>query len=125
MVNMSAYANLEGCTVPISLVAWGVKLPRRGNRASTTVAGSASYNRSVIERVIRVAGNFRGAERMDRADLAAMSFEERISAVERVRRERFGEDRAESRLDRVLVSADRPTSEVRARGRTRGRRSRR
>ena len=33
--------------------------------------------------------------------------------------------RAESRLDRVLVCPDRPTSEGRARGRTRGRRSRR
>jgi hypothetical protein len=63
----------------------------------------------VIERVVRIAGSFREAERMDRDDLAAMSFEERISAVERLRRERFGEDRAESRLERVLVSADRPT----------------
>jgi hypothetical protein len=33
----------------------------------------------VIERVMRVANSFREAERMDRADLAAMSFEERIS----------------------------------------------
>jgi hypothetical protein len=74
--------------------------------------GNARYDRSVIERVVRVASSFREAERMDRADLAAMSLEERISAVERLRKERFGEDRAESRLDRVLVSADRPTREV-------------
>jgi hypothetical protein len=56
----------------------------------------------VIERVVRVAASFREAEKMDREDLAVMTFEERISAVERLRRERFGEDRAESRLDRVL-----------------------
>jgi hypothetical protein len=70
----------------------------------------------VIERVVRVANSFREAERMDRDDLATMSLEERISMVERLRRDRFGEGRAESGLDRVLVSADRPTSEVRARG---------
>jgi hypothetical protein len=91
------------------------------DRASPTAATSTRYNRSVIERMIRVANSFREAERMDRVDIAAMSLEERISAVERLRRERFGEDRAESRLDRVLVSADRPTSQARARGRTRGR----
>jgi hypothetical protein len=82
------------------------------------------YDVHVIERVVRIANDFREAERIDRADLASMSFEERISAVERMRRERFGEDRPESRVDRVLVSADRPTSQVRSGGRARGRRSR-
>ena len=47
---------------------------------------------AVIERVFRVARSFREAEEMDRRDLAALSFEERISGVERLRRERFGED---------------------------------
>jgi len=37
-----------------------------------------------------------------------MTFEERISGVERLRRIWFGEDRAESRLDRVLECADSP-----------------
>src|ERR1700690_2796806 len=79
------------------------------------------YNQAVIERIVRVASSFREAERMDHADLAALTFEERISAVERLRRERFGEDRAESRLDRVLVSADRPSRALRARRRARRR----
>jgi hypothetical protein len=63
----------------------------------------------VIERIVRVAKSFDEAREMDREDVAALSFEERISGVERLRREWFGEDRAESRLDRVLVSADRPS----------------
>jgi hypothetical protein len=40
-----------------------------------------SYAGLVIDRIVRVAGSFREAERMDRADLAAMSFEERVSSA--------------------------------------------
>ena len=60
----------------------------------------------MIERVFRVANGFGEAATLDRSDVAAMSFEERISGVERLRRSWFGEDRAESRLDRVLVCVD-------------------
>jgi hypothetical protein len=60
----------------------------------------------MIERVLRVPSSFGEAAELDRRDVAAMSFEERISGVERLRRIWFGEDRAQSRLDRVLVSAD-------------------
>jgi hypothetical protein len=78
----------------------------------------------VIKRILRVAKSFAEAREMDRDDVAAMSFEERISGVERLRREWFGEDRAESRLDRVLVVADLASREVRPGGRTRRRRAR-
>ena len=57
---------------------------RRVDRAFLTAATSTRYNRFVIERMIRVASSFREAERMDRADIAAMSLEERISVVERL-----------------------------------------
>jgi hypothetical protein len=63
----------------------------------------------VIERIVRVANSFEEAAEMDRGDIAALSFEERISGVERLRRVWFGEDRAESRLERVLVCADLPS----------------
>ncbi|MCC6556275.1 MAG: hypothetical protein IT372_25220 [Polyangiaceae bacterium] len=63
----------------------------------------------VIERIIRTAQSFEEADEIDRQDVAAMSFEERISGVERLRRIWFGEDRAESRLDRVLECADLPS----------------
>jgi hypothetical protein len=53
---------------------------------------------AAIERVVHAACSFREAEEIDRSDIAAMSFEERISAVEHLRRQRSGEDRAESRL---------------------------
>jgi hypothetical protein len=36
----------------------------------------------VIERIVRVAGGFAEAAELDREDVAAMSFEERISGVE-------------------------------------------
>jgi hypothetical protein len=62
----------------------------------------------VIERIVRVASSFEEADELDRQDVAAMSFEERISGVERLRRVWFGEDRAESRLERVLECADLP-----------------
>jgi len=78
----------------------------------------------VIEKVVRTAASFEEAHRLDQEDVAALSFEERISGVERLRREWFGEDCPESRLERVLVCADRPMSALRARGRPRGRRSR-
>jgi hypothetical protein len=94
-------------------------------RARALAAEWRSRNtRSVIERVLRVAKNFAEAQDADRHDIAAMSFEERISAVERLRRERFGEDRSQSRLDRVLVCADLPSREVRARRWSRPRRTR-
>jgi hypothetical protein len=62
----------------------------------------------VIERVIRVANTFEEAEAFDREDIVALSLEERISGVERLRKVWFGEDSSQSRLDRVLVCADRP-----------------
>ena len=68
--------------------------------------------RLVIARIVRVAESFEEAARLDHDDVAALSFEQRISGVERLRREWFGENRAESRLDRVLVSADRPSRAV-------------
>jgi hypothetical protein len=66
----------------------------------------------VIERIIRMASSFEEAAEIDRQDVESMSIEERISGVERLRRVWFIEDRAESRLSRVLVSADLPTRPV-------------
>jgi hypothetical protein len=60
----------------------------------------------MIERFLRTANGFAEASELDRDDVAAMTFEERISEVERLRRIWFGEDRAESRLDRVLECVD-------------------
>jgi hypothetical protein len=77
-----------------------------------------------MERVFRVAKSFREAEEMDRRDIAALSFEERISAVEALRRQHFGEDRPESRLERVLVCADRPSRALRPRRKTRRKKER-
>jgi len=48
----------------------------------------------MIERVLRVASSFREAAELDRRDVAAMSFEDRISGVERLRRVWFGEAHA-------------------------------
>jgi hypothetical protein len=79
----------------------------------------------MIERVIRIANTFAEADAFDRADIAALSLEERISGVERLRRVWFGEDRAQSRLERVLVCADRPSSSLRDDRRPRRRRTRR
>ena len=55
---------------------------------------------------MRTAGSFREVEEFDRQDMARLSLEERVSAVEQLRRISFGEDRAQSRLDRVLVVTD-------------------
>jgi four helix bundle protein len=44
----------------------------------------------VIKRILRIANSFEEAARFDREDVAALSFEQRISAVELLRRERFG-----------------------------------
>jgi hypothetical protein len=66
----------------------------------------------MIERILRTADSFAEAAELDRLDVARMSFEERISGVERLRRIWFGEDCAESRLDRVLVCADLPSGAV-------------
>jgi hypothetical protein len=60
----------------------------------------------VIERVFRVASGFHEAEAIDRRDIAALSFEERISVVERLRRQHFGEDGSRPRLERVLECDD-------------------
>jgi len=70
----------------------------------------------MIERVVRIASSFAEADRMDREDLAALTLEERISGVERLRREWFGEGRAQPRLERVLAVADLPSRAVRAGG---------
>ncbi|MEI7893789.1 MAG: hypothetical protein WCI05_11895 [Myxococcales bacterium] len=72
-------------------------------------------NRTVFEKVLRVASTFSEVEAMDREDLARLTFEERISAVETLRRVWFGEDRPESRLERVLVVADLHERPLRAR----------
>jgi len=77
----------------------------------------------MIRRVIRVAETFEEAERFDRQDVAALSFEERISGVERLRKVWFGEDRLNASLERVLVAADQ-SSEVPLDRRPRRRRSR-
>jgi len=60
-----------------------------------------------MEPVLRVAKSFREAAEIDRRDIAALSLEERISLVEAIRRKHFDESGAESRLERVLVCADR------------------
>jgi hypothetical protein len=49
----------------------------------------------MIERILRTATGFAEAAEIDRQDIAAMTFEERISEVERLRRIWFGEDRPE------------------------------
>jgi predicted Rdx family selenoprotein len=59
---------------------------------------------SMIERVLRTANGFAEASKLDRDDVAAMTFEERISEVERLRRIWFGEDRAESRPHKVFIT---------------------
>jgi pimeloyl-ACP methyl ester carboxylesterase len=64
----------------------------------------------VIERILRTASSFRELEEYDRRDLARLSLEERISAVEKLRRIWFGEDPAKSRLERVLVASDLQTA---------------
>jgi hypothetical protein len=69
-------------------------------------AGMSCDTATVIERVLRTATGFTEAAELDRQDIARMTFEERISEVEKLRRIWFGEDRAESRLDRVLECAD-------------------
>src|SRR5690242_19474453 len=50
------------------------------------------YAGVAIQRTIRIAASFDEAARLDREDVAALSFEERISGVERLRRAWFGED---------------------------------
>jgi hypothetical protein len=67
----------------------------------------------MIERVIRIAHTFEEAEAFDREDIVAMSMEERISGVERLRKVWLGEDPSQSRLERILVCADRPSSALR------------
>src|ERR1700722_11137061 len=79
---------------------------------------------SMIERILRVARSFEEAATMDREDNARLSLEERVSAVDRLRRIWFGEDPAECGLVRVLVALDRRRSAVPPRGRTRRRRAR-
>jgi hypothetical protein len=74
----------------------------------------------MIERIVRVASSFDEARSMDEDDIARLSFEERISAVERLRRIWFGEDRAESRLERVLEVIDLAPRPVRPHRRPRG-----
>ena len=50
----------------------------------------------MIEHVLRTASSFAEAAELDRQDVARMTFEQRISEVERLRRIWFGEDRAEA-----------------------------
>ena len=88
-------------------------------RLGFTVSGRRAILLAMMKRILRIAGGFEEAAEIDRRDVAAMSFEERISGVERLRRVWVGEDRAESRLERVLVCVDRPASSLRD-----GRRSR-
>ncbi len=58
-----------------------------------------------MERIIRFARTHEEAELCDREDLERLTFEERINAVEQLRKVWFGEDRALPRLDRALTSA--------------------
>src|ERR1017187_4924454 len=45
----------------------------------------------VIERILRAAHSFEEVEEFDRQDMARLSLEERVSAVEQLRRTWFGE----------------------------------
>jgi hypothetical protein len=60
----------------------------------------------VVERILRAAHSFEEVEEFDRQDMARLSLEERVSAVEQLRRTWFGEARAQSRLDRILVATN-------------------
>jgi hypothetical protein len=96
-----------------------------GGTASRLAEGAAgSILAVVIERIVRVASSFEEADALDRQDVAAMSFEERISGVERLRRVWFGEGRAQSLLTRVLERADLPARSVPPDRRSRRRRAR-
>jgi hypothetical protein len=55
-----------------------------------------------MDRILRTVRSHREAEVCDRDDLQRLSIEERISAVEQLRRVWFGEAQAESRVERVL-----------------------
>ncbi len=74
----------------------------------------------VIERILRVAHSFEEVEEFDRQDMARLSLEERVSAVEQLRRIWFGEAKAQSRLDRILVATNLEARSLRAGGGPRG-----
>ncbi len=62
-----------------------------------------------MERILRSARGHKGAEACDRADLERLSFEERINAVEQLRKVWFGENREgvdELRRDDILSARD-------------------
>jgi hypothetical protein len=50
----------------------------------------------LMERILRSARGHENAEAFDRADLDRLSFEERINAVEQLRKAWFGENRAQA-----------------------------
>ena len=78
-----------------------------------------------MERILRSALGHKAAEAFDRADLERLSFEERINAVEQLRKVWFGENRAQPRLERLLTVTTLASRKVSARRRARRSGSRR
>jgi hypothetical protein len=74
---------------------------------------------SLMDRTLRSADSHEEVAEMDRADLSLLTFEERISAVEHLRRVWFGEDRTQPRLSRILTVTTLASRKVRARRRAR------
>ena len=74
----------------------------------------------VVERILRAAHSFEEVEEFDRQDMARLSLEERVSAVEQLRRTWFGEAPTQSRLDRILVATNLEARSLRAGGGPRG-----
>ena len=73
-----------------------------------------------MERILRSVRGHQEAEACDRADLELMTFEERINAVEQLRKVWFGENRAQRRLERLLTVTTLASRKVSARRRSRG-----
>jgi endonuclease/exonuclease/phosphatase family metal-dependent hydrolase len=78
-------------------------------------SGVGCKNQQVIERILRAAQSFEEVEKLDRQDMARLSLEERVSAVEQMRRTWFGEAPTQSRLDRILVATDLEARSLRSR----------
>lgn len=54
-----------------------------------------------MDRTLRSADSHEEAAELDQTDLSRLTFEERINAVDQLRKVWFGEDRAQPRLERV------------------------
>jgi len=72
-----------------------------------------------MDRTLRSADSHEEAAELDEADLSLLTFEERINAVEELRKVWFGEDRTQPRLERILTVTTLASRKVRARGRAR------